>query len=57
MKVATNVQVKSRQSAQYCRICNVTHDADGVCGQHDLQYRKALHGVKKRMGTLKDRKQ
>lgn len=38
----------SQGSAQYCRACNTTHDADGCCGQHDLEFRKVMHTLKKR---------
>src|SRR5258708_2709551 len=41
---------KPAQSAQYCRICNATHQADGICSQHHWQVRKTIHTLEKRAG-------
>lgn len=38
---------KQTQSAQYCRACNTTHEADGICGYHTHQFKKLFHAVDK----------
>ena len=42
-----------KQSAQYCRACHETHEADGICAYHDQQFKKLLHTLEKRTGKAR----